>query len=260
MSKDSFFVIAIWSSLCVTAIILWILTVNSTEEVWYDYYFSFFQLSASIGAAFFCYRAALVLELGDATRNAWKLLSIGLCCWSVGAIIEGSYPFLYQGGNVPFPWYTDAIFLLTIPFVVAALVTFKKGLNVEVPHWGLIFAVIMFLVAFGLAFQLNAEVFEEPTDLTTIVVTMAYVILDSLLLAMMIAVASTLSGGTISRPWQIGLAGWLLFYLGDISYTFIRNVGRADIGGVWLDLTWPIAFGLIALGATMARAFYQEVE
>ncbi len=259
MSRDSHLVIAIWTTLCVIAIILWILTVDLEEAILYDYYFSFFQFFTSLVAAFFCFRTARVLEAGDTTRSAWNFLSVGLLCWSAGALLEGLYPVLHQGEDSPFPWYADIGFLLITPFVIIALSTFRRGLNIKIPPWGWIAAIILFLGAFGLAFQLNFEAFEGLSSIA-ITVTMAYIIFDSLLLAMMVSVASTLAGGIISRPWQTALAGWFIFYLGDVSYTYLRNVDRADIGGVWLDLSWPIAFGLIALSATMARAIYQGIE
>ena len=257
MSRDSRLVIAIWTILCVIAVILWVLTVKSQQDVFYAYYFSVFQLLTSVGAAVLCYRTTLVLEADDKTRTAWGFLSMGLWCWSVGALLEGLYTILHPDMDVPFPWYADIGFLLLIPFVVMALLTFKKGQNVGIPRWGLVTATVMFLCAFSLALKLNFEVFENLSSVA-IIITVAYIILDSILLAMIVAVASTLAGGLISRPWQVALVGWFIFYLGDVSYTFFRNIDKPDAGGILLDLTWPIAFGLIALAATLARGIYKS--
>jgi hypothetical protein len=256
MSKDSILVIVLWIILSALAIGLWAFTVNTEQAVFYTHYFSFIQIVTSMGAAFLCYRAMKVFEPVDKTSTAWGFLSLGLLFWSVGAILEGFYPLLNNGVDAPFPWYADVGFLMLTPFAIMGLITFRTNLNVNIPLWGWIATTLVLLGALSLALWINAKGFQELSTMA-FVITMAYIIFDSILLAMTVAIASILVGGLLSRPWWFALAGLFAFYLGDVTYTFIRNINEPNAGGVMLDLMWPLAFGLIALAATTARAIYK---
>ncbi len=257
MSRDFLFIIVIWVILCAIAIPLWVLTVNTEQAVFYTHYYSFMQFVTSMGAALLCYRTMMIFGPNDNTGTAWELLSIGLFFWSAGAVLEGIYPVLYQGVYAPFPWYADIGFLMLVPFVLLALKNFRKNVNVDIPLAGWIAALVAFVGAFSLALWINIEGFQALGPLPFFV-TLAYIIFDSILLAMTVATASILVGSVISRPWWFMLVGLFIFYLGDITYAFLRNIDKPDAGGVILDLTWPIAFGLIAIAATTARAIYKE--
>ena len=260
MSRDSFIVIALWFILCAIAIPLWALTVNTEQAVFYThYYVSFMLIITSAGAAFFCYRTMMSCDLKDKNRKAWRFLSIGLSFWSVGAVLDAIYPLLHQGAITPFPWYADISFLLLEPFVVMALFIFRKNLNVSMPLGNWIATIITFFGALSFAIWINGTALQtvEPISL---IITITYIILDSILLAMTVATASILAGGLIARPWWFALAGLFLFYLGNITYTLVRNIDEPLLAGVVLDLTWPIAFGLIAIAATTARTIYKAFD
>ena len=260
MSRYSFIVIGLWFILCAIAIPLRAFTINTEQAMFYaHYYVSFMFISTSAGAAFLCYRTMVSCDLNDKNRKGWLFLSIGLCFWSVGAMLDSIYPVLHQGAVAPFPWYTDISFLLLEPFVVMALFIFRKNLNVSMSLGNWIVTIVTFFGALSFGIWINAKGFQtvEPISL---IVTITYIILDSLLLAMTVATASILAGGLIARPWWFALAGLFIFYLGNINYTFVRNIDEPLLGGVVLDLTWPIAFGLIAIAATTARTIYKAFD
>jgi hypothetical protein len=258
MSKDPLLVIVIWVILCAVAIVLSVSS-DSVSSAFYTHYFSFMQIVTSIGAAFLCYRTMRVFELSDKTRTAWGFLSIGLLFWGIGAIMEGFYPILYQGKEAAFPWYSDIAFLMLAPFAIMSLNTFRKNTNVNIPRWGWITTLLVFFVTFGFALLINMKGFHE-LSLLAFITTMAYITLDSILLAMTVATTSILMGGIISRLWGFALAGLFIFYLGDITYVFLRNINQPDAVGIILYLTWPIGFGLIAIAATTARTIYKAFE
>jgi len=258
MSRDSLLVIVTWVFLCTIAILLWALTINSQQAVFYTHYFNFLQIITSMGAAFLCYRTMKIFGPVDKTGTAWAFLGLGLLFWSFGAILDGFYPFNHQGKEAPFPWYADFCFLMLAPFVVMALISFKRNLKVNIPLQGWIAAILVFFGAFSFAFWINAKGFQELSNIA-FMITMAYILFDSVLLAITVATDSMLIGGLINRPWKFALAGLFIFYLGDVLYTFFRNVDQANVAGVMLDLTWPIAFGLIAIAATMARTLYKTL-
>ncbi len=260
MSRDTFIVITLWFILCAIAIPLRAFTINTEQAVFYiPYYVSFMFIVTSAGAAFFCYRTMVSCDLHDKNRTAWQFLSIGLSFWSAGAVLEGIYSILHQSTIVPFPWYADISFLLLEPFVVMALFIFRKNLNVSMPLGNWIVTIITFFGALSFAIWINGTALQtvEPIRL---IVTIAYIIFDSILLAMTVATASILAGGLIARPWWFALAGLFIFYLGNIYYTFVRNIDEPLLGGIVLDFTWPIAFGLIAIAATTARTIYKAFD
>ncbi|MDM8559730.1 hypothetical protein [Candidatus Parabeggiatoa sp. HSG14] len=259
MSRDSFLVIVIWGILCAIGIVVWNLAVDNPETISYMYYFNLIQIVTSGGASLLCYRTMMVFKPEDKTRTAWGFLSAGLLFWSIGAIVEAIYPLLYQEVHTPFPWYTDIASLMLVLFVLMSLITFKKSVNVNIPRWGWIVSIVVLFVAFGLAFLINMKGFRD-LNLLALTVTMAYITLDSILLAMTMAIASILVGGIISHSWGFALAGLFIFYLGDIIYIFLRNIDQPNAGGIVLYLTWPISFGLIAIAATTAYTIYKEFE
>lgn len=258
MSRDSLLVIVTWVILCGTNVVLWF--IDTEQQLLYKHYVSFILLSITpVIAAFFCFRTMRVFEPNNLDRKAWGLLGTGLLFWSVGALIEPFYSLLNQGKEIPFPSYADLGYLMFFPFVGIALYAFIKSLNVKIPQWGLFTAILVFLVALGFGFWINAGDFEEKLDIITFIVTMSYVVLDPILLAMTVATASILFGGLLGRPWLLTLLGLFIFYLGDVIYTYVRNneLGLYG-GGVILDLSWPVAFGLIALAATTTHAIYKD--
>jgi len=253
MSKDSILVIALWLILSTVAIFLWLMTVDSESMIFYTHYSSLMQIITSAGAAFLCYRTMMIFNVNDKARTAWGFLSMGLFFWSAGAILEGVYTLLHQGATAPFPWYANVCFLLLVPFVIMALIAFKKNLNASIPLKGWIATITVFLGALVLGLGINAKGFQEIESIN-LIITLIYIIFDSVLLAMAVAAASILIGSLLSRPWWFALVGLFIFYLGDMIYTLVRNIDQA--GGIILDLTWPVAFGFIAIAATTARAIY----
>ncbi len=261
MSKDSLLVIITWVVLSVINAILWYFTLNTDKDIFYSYYFSLFQFITPMIAAVLCFRTMKAfVEPNDLNRTAWGLLGLALLLWGSGAFIEGIYPFVINPGeDIPFPWYADIGYLLLIPFVILALFSFIKNLNLSIPSWGWSTTIVVCLTAFGFALWINTEAF-KGLDIMTFMVTMLYIIFDSILLAMTLATASILMGGLLSRTWGFMLLGLFIFYLGDITYSYFRNSDQGyDAGGVILDLTWPLAFGLFALAATTARATYKDI-
>jgi len=260
MSRASFLVIALWFTLCAIAIFLRAFTINTEQAAFYTiYYVSFMLIITSASAAVLCYRTMASCDLKDKNRKGWQFLSIGLGFWSLGAILESIYLISHQVIMVPFPWYADMSFLLLEPFVVIALFIFRKNWNIPMPLNSWIMTIITFFCALSLGIWINAKGFQtiEPISL---IVTIAYIILDSILLAMTVATASILAGGLIARPWWFALAGLFIFYLGNMTYTLVRNVDKILINGIILELAWPIAFGLIAIAATTAHTIYKEFD
>jgi len=254
MSRNSLLVIEIWLFLCITSLILWETTTHTQQEIFYIYYINLVQVVAPLITAFLAYHTMNVFDRGSHAYLAWGWLTLGLFAWTTGALLDALYTLLHQGTPPPFPWYSDIAYLMLNVFTFLTLTKMKTALAIPIPFWGWLGGLLVFTGTVSLGIWINLE--ELPNiDKLTLLVTLTYVILDPLLLATTIATATALEESQMeSSPcWWI-LIGLFVFYLGDVINIFFQNAGMPTVGGVLIDLTWPVAFGLIALAATTAHS------
>lgn len=185
------------------------------------------------------------------------LLGAGMLCWGIGAMLFAVYPLIYQGQETPYPWYSDIGYLFLVPFVLTAFFVFKKSLHVEVPIWGLITAVVFFLVALILSIIFNLSKFAGSDSIFPFAVTLLYTVGDPLLLGGTVVTGSILAGGSVGRPWWFVLIGLVLYYAADLAYTYLVVSGQYATGNA-IDTGWLLGFGCIAVAASMTRDLFKE--
>ena len=215
------------------------------------------QIITPIAAAAFCYITAIVFPKGDAMRRVWMLLGAGMLCWGIGAILFAVYPLIYGGQETPYPWYSDIGYLFMAPFVLTAFFVFKKSLYVEIPVWGLMTAVVFFLVALTLSIVINFSKLVGSDSFFLFVVTLLYTVGDPLLLGGTVVTGSILAGGAVGRPWWFVLIGLVLYYAADLAYTSLVASGQYATGNA-IDTGWLLGFGCIAVAASMTRELFKE--
>lgn len=249
MSKNPLWIIiASWFILCVVATTVWIFFGGDEQtRLYYYYYASSLNLITGLTTAFFCYRNTRLFPQRDPLHRAWKYLGIGLGFWSFGALLSLLYA-LQKAAPTPFPWYSDIGYLMFAPFTFLALIALRMSLNVSVPFWALIGAFIIAMLTSGFVLFVNADVLKS-IGVSAFMTTMGYVVVNPTLLATIMTTASVLKDRLICRPWWFALAGLFLFFIGDLLHVVFHNVGKPE-NEIWLDLTWPISFGLIAISAT----------
>jgi hypothetical protein len=267
LSKNSKVIIVLWIIACLFSIFLSMLPTESGSDIVYLYYKGFLEIFTSLGAAFLCYKTMTVFEYNDLSRKAWGFLSTGLVFWSMGASMYAFYEMSYHE-ETPFPWYSDFGYLSLFPMAIASLMTFRKRLDVSTPLWGKIAGILIFFIALILGSILSIKGFkmsdtvETDRNLFTYLphfVTLLYVVFDSLMIAMAVSAGSVLAGGLVGRPWWFVIAGLIVFYSGDTIYSFLGILNEVESqGSVFLDLTWPVAFGLISIAAMLTRNIYEE--
>lgn len=250
MSKISFILLISWAVLCIAAIFLGLLFRGGEQHVIYTYYSSFLELLIAALASFFCFYNRRLFLPNDPVRKAWSTLGIAVLFWTGGAFLSLVYPITHSGQETPFPWYSDIGYLLFIPLVLSALMTLRLSLNVAIPFWAWISAFIIATSISLLALIINAETLKQ-IGIAAFMTTMAYVVFTPMLMTMIIITASVLIGHPICRPWWFALTGLFIFSIGAFLHVLLHNLNILKQGIWWLDLTWPLAFGLIALAATM---------
>ncbi len=249
----SFFLIFLYA----LAILSWIKTGDSQLTTLYTL---FLQCLNSFIASLFCFLTMSLFDKKDVTRYAWQFFALGLLCWGLGSISEISYYVITKGNEMPFPWYADFGYLMLAPFMIFGLRMMHQSLNAPIPQWGILLSVLLYFVSVGAGVWLNFRVFVESTPLANQVVTVCYLILDPLLLSMTVATASVLGGGLLARAGWLVVIGLIIFYIGDVLFIYFHNIHQPDAGGIWLDLSWPLAFGFITLAAATTRSLFKNAN
>jgi len=258
MSKNSLWIATIWLIFCLIAVVIWAwYSGNQATRLYYYYYAGFLNVLTALATTFFCYHNTGLFQKNDFKRRAWQYLGIGLCFWSIGASLS-LFHSLYRGVPVPYPWYSDIGYLLFVPFAFLSLVTLRMGLNVAVPFWAWITAFIMAMTISAIVLVINVENIKS-IGAAAFMVTLAYVVVNPVLIATIITTSSVLAGQLICRPWWFALAGLFIFFIGDLFHVIFHNLSKPT-NEIILDLTWPIAFGLIAVAATTTCSISRKMS
>ena len=238
----------IWIALCAPIVVFFVLGVD--QQLRFNYSL-IAQIVAPFMAAFFCYHTASAFPRMDSMNKILKFLGTGVLCWGIGAILYALYPLFHEGQETPFPWYSDIGYLLLVPFILMGLIFFKRTFGFKIPVFGKVGGAFFFLVAFSLSVQFNLAKLKDSDSLASYVATLGYVLGDPLLLAGTMMVVSILTGPT-ARPWWLILIGLIFYYLGDLVYNYLSIQGEYGTGHP-IDITWPLAFGFIAVAALVIR-------
>lgn len=249
-------VAVIWILLCAPLAMLSILDADANIRLNYSLAA---QIVAPTAAAFCCYITSNIFPADDAMRKVWRFLGVGLLCWGIGAILFAVYPLLYAGQETPYPWYSDIGYLALAPFILIAFFIFKQHLHIQAPLWGLAGSIVLFLVALALSIAFNLNKINAPDSALSYAVTLLYTIADPLLLGATIIIASILSGGVIARPWWLVLIGLILYYLSDLSYTYMVLQEEYTTGNL-IDMGWLLGFGCIAVAALMTHSLFKDFD
>ena len=244
----------IWILLSIPVLVFPIIGVDPTIRLQYSLVA---QIVAPLAAAICCFMAAVVFPKDDAMRKVWGLLGAGVLFWGIGAVLFALYPFLYDGQETPYPWYSDIGYLALVPLVLTALFIFMQNLHVAAPLWGRVVALMVFVGALAISVIFNLNKFGELNSFVPYVVTLLYTLGDPLLLGGTVIVASILAGGEVARPWWLVLIGLIFYYLADLIYTYLVVQEQYATGDI-IDIGWLLAFGFIAVAALMTRSIFNE--
>ncbi len=176
---------------------------------------------------------------------SWRFLGIGLALYGAGNI----YWTAFVRGLDPEPWptFADALWLSFYPFAFIALLLVVREIADELP-----LSVWFDGIVGGLAVAAVAAAFWGPLldyieggSTASIVTTMAYPLLDILLLLVTTAVLALFHWKPPTGLWFMAI-GLILFSVADAIYLFAANAGTYESGGVndgvWVLATLAIGF------------------
>src|ERR1700761_7249247 len=201
------------------------------------------------GAVVIC--AALVSrrqDLGRRTRRAWRLLTVALCLYMLGDVLQLVYEVILH--RRAYPTWADAAYLSFYVGAVAGLLSFPSRRRTRserlrlVLDMGTVFVggvTLIWYLVLGPAAQ--GAGFDLP-DL----VTFAYPVGDVLLLfgALSLLWRGAPRGTVV--PLRIFATGLLVFIAADITYSWI-TVHSTYLGGDPVDTLWFVALIILLVAA-----------
>jgi len=178
-------------------------------------------------------------------KLSWRFLGVGLALYGAGNI----YWTAFVRGLNPEPWptFADALWLSFYPFAFIALLLVIREIADQLP-----LSVWFDGIVGGLAVAAVAAAFWGPLldyieggSTASIVTTMAYPLLDILLLLVTTAVLALFHWKPPTGLWFMAI-GLILFSVADAIYLFAANAGTYVSGGindgVWVLATLAIGF------------------
>jgi diguanylate cyclase (GGDEF)-like protein len=179
-------------------------------------------------------------------RSVAVVLGSALLAWSVGDIFLtiGSL----GGATPPTPSMADAFYLLFYPlmYVAVVLLTRREVKRISPPSW--LDGAVAGLGAATLcaAFAFHSIVHTAGGSALAVATNLAYPIGDVLLLGLIVA-ATTLLSGRGKAPWALMASGIALNIVGDTSNLFGSSFGGGRVGSTFNAIAWPTAILLMSM-------------
>jgi hypothetical protein len=195
-----------------------------------------------------------LLEADNPARPAWLLLSQGILSMFAGQLCLAPYQLVR--GETPFPSVADIYFVLSYPFLIAALLVFlnayrEAGLPIGTLAERIAIVAGVGLVAALVALPILSPVAETGGTLLERILTVAYPVLDLVLLlplALLLRIALRLRGSHAGDVWALLLGGFVVLCMADIFFAWFQSLGEAHLDP-FVHAAFVLAYGLIAGGA-----------
>jgi hypothetical protein len=206
--------------------------------------------------------AAVAVALGISILVVWRqkldglngrtyaAFSIGLALWFVAEILWTYYE-LVAGIEDPFPSLADAFWIAGYaPFAYHLMATYKFFGQTVKPH-------VMIIASIAAALfvgHTSTMVFEASTlatheDFTAAAISIAYLVLDAVLIVPAIIVLVSLRHGKLTfTPWIILASSLLITAAADSGFAYYEAVGMSEEIWIW-DLLYCTSY--IAMAATL---------
>jgi diguanylate cyclase (GGDEF)-like protein len=193
--------------------------------------------------SFMCLARVLSMRRGRAVA---LMLGISLLCWSVGDVFMTIESL--DGATPHSPSVADVFYLLFYPFayVAVVLLTRREIRRISPPSWldgGVAGLGAATLCA---AFAFHSIVHTAGGSALSVATNLAYPIGDVLLLSLVVA-ATTLLSGRGKLPWALMGSGIALNVVGDTSNLFGSSFGGGRVGSTFNALAWPAAILLMSM-------------
>ncbi|MDG7050788.1 MAG: hypothetical protein JRZ94_06265 [Nitrososphaerota archaeon] len=169
--------------------------------------------------------------------RAYVALGIGFVCAGIGEILYFLYDLIFE--ITPFPSFADVFFLSYYPFILAHLVInirfFKTKFSTKTKIW---------LIGFPLLYSTMFFAFYQSDDALETALSMAFIIPDSIALALAVLGAIMFRQGLIGTAWFILLLGMISISSADIVYYQLESLGQYSLDHP-VNIFWYVGYWII---------------
>jgi hypothetical protein len=212
------------------------------------------KLAYLLGGSAFAFQCRDRLEAGNPARPAWFFLSLGLLSTFVGQLCLA--PFQVVWSETPFPSVADIYFLLSYPFIIAALLVLLRAYREAGLPIGSVGERVAIVSGVGVIAALVVLPILRPVAFTAgplleRILTVAYPVLDLLLLvplALLLRVALRLRGSHAGDVWVLLLGGFVVLCMADLFFAYFQSLGQQHLDP-FVHASYLLSYGLIAGGA-----------
>jgi hypothetical protein len=196
--------------------------------------------------------------LSSKVGSALFFISLGTFSWGVGQMLWSIYYNLIQKVDIPYPSFADVGFIMAIPCWVIGSVFLSKatGAHLSLKHLrGKILLFIIPLIVLVVSYYLLLIVARGGSiplgeDRLKLVFDLAYPIGDIVILTFTLVIyglSFNYLGGKYKFPIICILAGWVLMYFSDFSFSYTTTIGTY-YDGHWVDIMFPTVMTLLTFG------------
>lgn len=183
--------------------------------------------------------------------------SLGLISWGIGQMIWSYYNVVY-GVEVPYPSWADAGYILAIPLWALGIINLSKATGAKFslrntagktfmfifPIIAVIFSYyLLIVVARGGEIDFGGGALKLFFDL-------AYPLGDVVILTFSLIIyglSVNYLGGKYKWPIVTTIVGFVVMYFTDFTFSYVTTT-EAYYNGHWVDLLFPTAMAIIAIG------------
>jgi len=202
--------------------------------------------------------------LSSAIGRSIFFLSLGLITWSLGTLIFAYYNLVLLV-EVPYPSLADAAYIISWPLWVVGVINLSKGTGAKFGLRSSRGKVLLFaapLIAIVVSYYLlvvvaRGGVFDfTESGVVKIFFDLAYPIGDVVILTvatLIYGLSFRYFGGQFKIPIYIILAGFILNYLSDFSFSYTTTLETFYVAS-WVDLLFLSTMFFLALGVNSLDA------
>jgi diguanylate cyclase (GGDEF)-like protein len=173
-------------------------------------------------------------------------LGIAIMCWAIGDVVLTVESL--GGATPPTPSLADVLYLSFYPFAYVGVVLLMRReiKRISPPSWLDGGVAGLGAAALCAAFAFHSIVHTAGGSALGVATDLAYPIGDVLLLAVVVA-ATTLLSGRGKAPWALLASGIALNVVGDTFNVFSSSVGSSRVGDTFNSIAWPAAILFISM-------------
>lgn len=209
-------------------------------------------------AALVTIRTALKFEKGEALRNQWLSIGIGIALYALGDI-AWTYTEVIKGLEPPYPGIPDVFYvslylfmgygIISAAFAYKEIVRIKTPLIVSVAISAVSAAALYVVLVKDILADASVGALEKALDVFYPMADILLLLLPALFIVLVVA---QLGRGALAIPWRFVVVGLALLAVVDGIYQWLEWQGSYRSGNM-IDLGWMFGYVLIATGASAMR-------